>query len=86
MNYKNLKANYLANKELKKHYKDLYETAVNELHFEKMSVDYLIGVLEEVETVSKLKLNQALITKIVENAKERHYLDKLIHTDLIFKK
>ena len=84
MNYKTLKKQYKANKELLEHYKEMYCTAVKELRFEKMQVDYLLGVLNEIEELASQKLNPKLIEQIVTNAKERQNLDKLIHNSLIF--
>jgi hypothetical protein len=84
MNYKTLKKQYKANKELLKHYKEMYCTTVKELRFEKMQVDYLLGVLNEIEELASQKLNPKLIEQIVTNAKERQTLDKLINSSLIF--
>jgi hypothetical protein len=84
MNYKNLKASYKAKNDLYKHYKDLFETSLIELKFEKLQADYLMNILDEVLELNNKKVNPKLIKQVIENAKERHYLDKLIHADLIF--
>jgi hypothetical protein len=56
------------------------DTAVSELHFTNMQVAYLLGVLDELETFcGELEL------AVIKNAKERHYLDKLIHAKIMFK-
>jgi hypothetical protein len=85
MNYKTLKAQYKANKELLKHYKEMSSAGISELHFEKLQNDYLLSVLSKVEELANKNVNPELIKQVIENAKQRHYLDKLIHADLIFK-
>ena len=86
MKYKTLKANYLANKELKIHYQELFETAMKELDLEKLSVEFLLGVLCESETLAEKGIKSKIIKAVIQNAKERHYLDKMINQSLIFKK
>lgn len=66
------------------HYKTLFEAAVSELEFEKMKVSYLYQVLDEVHVLTQKE--DVLIAAIIENAKNRHNLDKLIHTRVLFGK
>lgn len=59
--------------------KDLQESAVRELRFANLQVESLLGVLGELES-----LTGSLETAIIQNARQRHHLDKLIHAKLIF--
>ena len=88
MNYKQLKqklkdniAQKKANRELYEHYSELLAVGIGELKFKNMKVDYLLGVLDEIQTMTDDKL----VKVIIRNAKERNNLDTLIHSRLIFK-
>jgi len=89
MNYKELKrqlqnktAQSRANKELYIHYRELSDAAVGELRFKNMKVEYLLGVLDEIESFT----NEILVKSVIKNAKERNNLDTLIHAKLLFYK
>lgn len=56
------------------------DTTISELQFALLQIEYLLSVLNEIESIS-----DTLQKKIIDNAKERHYLDKLIHAKLLFK-
>ena len=55
-------------------YNDLYKSAVNELKFKNLCVDYLMSVLNEVH-----ELGDEMTKAVIENAKNRHELNKIIH-------
>lgn len=55
-------------------------SASKELQFYRLQVECLLGVLNEIYTFTG-----PLEQKVIENAKERHELDKIIHAKLIFK-
>ena len=59
---------------------DMYFTAVKELQFANMQVEYLLSVLDEIESFSG-----TLESAVIANAREKHYLDKNIHAKLLFK-
>jgi SOS response regulatory protein OraA/RecX len=65
-------------------YQQLNESGVRELQFEKLQNHFLVSVLSEVEELAKKKVNHNLIKQVIENAKQRHFIDKMIHADLIF--
>lgn len=58
----------------------LLDSATKELQFANLQIQYLVSVLDELETITG-----TLEKAIIKNAKERHYIDKLIHAKLIFK-
>ena len=58
---------------------DLLKAGVKELRFAHLQRDYLLSVLCELETFTG-KLER----KVIKNAIERHNLDKIIHSKIIF--
>lgn len=62
--------------------KELLESAINELRFSNLQIEYLKSVINEIETIT----DDVLIKSVIKNTKERHNLDKLIHANLLFKK
>lgn len=62
-------------------YKELFEAGVNELHFEKIRAEYLLSIMNEIESFT----DDPLVKTAIKNAKERHRLDFLIHARIIFK-
>ena len=58
----------------------LLSVYIKELQFANLLTKHLLSVLDELEVVADDKL----VLKIIKNAKERHYLDKLINVKLIF--
>lgn len=60
--------------------KELLKTAIKELQFEKLQVYALRNALEEIETFT----DDTLAISVIQNTLERHEIDKLIHTKLIF--
>jgi len=88
MNYKQLKqklkdniAQKKANRALYEHYKELFAVSTKELGFKNMKVDYLLGVLYEIQAMT----DDVLVKGITDNAIERNNLDTLIHSRLIQK-
>jgi hypothetical protein len=84
-NFKKLKTELKSKTELYTHYKELYYTSLGELKFEKAQVDFLVNSLREIEKLAEQKVNPILISKVINNSLEKHYYNKLIHTDLLFK-
>jgi len=66
-------------KELLKHYKELFTTSCNELQFARLQVEHLYSVLDEL-----LVFVNGLEKDVIENALQKHQLDKLIHAKLLF--
>ena len=66
--------------EMHAHYKELFETSISELKFEKLNVAYLLSILEEIESFT----NDAIVELVIDNARQRHDLDKVIHARNIF--
>ena len=71
------------------YYKQKYEeaigfndSAINELQFEKLQVDALYNVIDEIQTMT----TDPLTKKVCEMAKDRHQTDKLIHARNLFNK
>ena len=62
------------------HYNSLFTTSVKELKFANMQRDYLLSILDEIESMTTDKLVKWIIT----NTRERDNLDRMIHTRQIF--
>lgn len=60
-------------------YKELSEAGSKELQFANMQIEYLVSVLNELDTFCG-----TLEKAVIKNALERHYLDKNIHAKLLF--
>ena len=69
-------------KELTEYYKSLFEAGVSELKAEKLNVDYLLSVLDEIQEIS----SEGIVKSVIENAINRHNLDKAIHAKKLFNK
>ena len=69
-----------ANRDLYEHYKELFETSFKELKFANMQVQYLNSVLEEIESFT----DDEMVKAVIENSRNRHMLDKIIHAKKIF--
>ena len=82
MNKKDLQSAYNAKKEMAEHYRDLFNTAIEQVRFLNLQVDYLKSLLNEVKTIA----DDNLVSKIIENGLERSNLDKLCQTRVIFGK
>lgn len=67
------------NKEMRIHYQELFETSISELHFANLQIEHLYSVLDELITFTG-----TLEKAVIENAINRHELDKLIHAKLLF--
>ena len=80
--YKECKAQKEANLELYKYYKELSDIGIGELKFERMNVEHLVSVLEEIKTFTKDELVKAVIEKEL----NRYNLDKIIHAKTLFNK
>ena len=68
-------------KQEQKQEQELFEASIGELRYEKMNVSYLLSVLDELYTIG-----DTLTQAVIENAKERHNLDKIIHAKILFNK
>lgn len=79
---KNYKRMYEEQKQKNQHYEELCNSAVGELRFELLQVEALKNVLDEITVIS----TDQLAKKIVDMAKERHEVDKMIHTRNLFSK
>ena len=77
---KNKEAARKAARGMADHYKELSEVSLGELRHEKMNVEYLLSVLDEIHAMTDDELTKA----VIENAKNRHNLDKIIHARDIF--
>ena len=84
-NFKKLKTKLKTKTELYNHYSDLYHASLGEFRFEKTQTDFLVNSLKEIEQLANQKVNPILISKVINNSLEKHYYNKLIHTDLLFK-
>jgi len=62
------------------HYIDLFKAGVEELRFYRMSNDYLLNTLQEIESVDGL-----FASKIARLCIDRHFLDLNIHNSMIGK-
>lgn len=58
----------------------LIDTAVDELQFANLQIAALYASLDEIASMT----NDNLTRWVAEQAKERHQLDKLIHTRIMF--
>lgn len=67
-------------KELYETYKDLYETACEELRFANTRCEILRDSLSKIDLFTK----DNLVKWLIENIKKRDDLDKLIHSRLLF--
>lgn len=67
-------------KGLYEHYKELYTISSNELRFERLQTKSLYSVLDEL-----LLFVNGLEKEVIENALQRHKLDKVIHAKLLFR-
>lgn len=68
----------------KKQYEDsnaLLNALVWDIQFANMSIEFLYNALDEIVSMT----NDPLAKKVAEMAKERHNVDKIIHTRTIFK-
>lgn len=78
MNYKKLK------KQLKNQ-TELYEACLSEFKFEKLQNDLHQSNLNELKVLIENKVSFRLILKVIENFEEKMFLEKLIHSQTIFK-
>lgn len=80
--YKKYKRMHRVQSEMREHFESLFNTGVWELKFRLLQIDHLYNALDEVETMT----NDPLAKWVIKNAKERHQLDKLIHSRKLFTK
>lgn len=73
------RANSRTHKERAEHYKELCDAAVGELNFEKCQIEELLNVLTDIEL-----MGDPLIAMVCKNAKEKHHINKLVHTRKLF--
>ena len=73
------RANAKAHKERAEHYKEMTDTAIGELHFEKCQGEDLLNVLTAIEN-----MGDPLIAMVCKNAKEKHHINKLVHARKLF--
>ena len=79
-NKAHIHARLKASNAMRDHYKELFETSVSELKFKNMEIDFLYTALDEIASMT----NDNLTRMVAENMKQRHQLDKLIHTRTLF--
>jgi len=77
----NLECAMKAKQEIVEHYEDLFHAWVWELRFERLQNEILLDLLDEIHIIS----DNVLIKALIENAKNRHQLDKMIHAKMLFK-
>jgi hypothetical protein len=65
---------------MKTNYEDLFHAGVKELQFANMQAEYLLSVLNELDSFTG-----TLEKAVIKNARERFELDKAIHAKLLFK-
>jgi len=58
---------YLFARDMYAHYKELYETAVNELKFKSMNVQHLLSLLNECAVLLENKRPYEIISTVIEN-------------------
>ena len=78
--YKKYKRMYKVQSEMREHYESLFQVWVGELRFRLLQIEHLLSVLNEVEVMT----NDPLEKWVIKNWKERHHLDKLIHSRKLF--
>ena len=60
--------------------KQLVDSAINELKFANMEIEYLLSVIYEIDAIS----DDILVKSVIKNSIDRHYLDKSIHSRSLF--
>lgn len=76
---------YFYHKEMHTHYKQLFETSINEIKFWWLQKQHLEWILDEVDVLLEKWCKNTLIQKVIELWKKRAMLDVSIHYDLINK-
>ena len=76
--YRKLRQDCYMHKEMHKHYKKLYQVAVEELKYQKTRNEMLWASLSEIENTVE-KISPKLIKQIIKNAKERDIISLSIH-------
>ena len=66
---------YLASREMREHYKELFEVASNEHTFANLQIELMLSVLEEIKEVT----DEEVVKMIIDNALERRDIDIAIH-------
>ena len=77
----NKEAARLAARDMADHYEELFTTAVSELKFKNMKVDFLLSLIYEIEELT----DDNILKKVIENGLERQALDTIIHNKLLIK-
>ena len=80
---KSYKTKFKKQRQITKEYKELFETAVNELRNKNMQVEFLLNSIDEVQTLVKKDVHNNIIDQVIENTKQRHFLDIIINNNLI---
>ena len=70
-----------SNKALAEINKELLDTSIDELKFQELQIESLLNIIDEIHTVSQ----DEIVLAIIENAKNRFWLDKIIHTKISLK-
>lgn len=65
--------------DMRDHYKEMTDTAVGEIQFERCQVDELLDVLTAIED-----MGDPVISMVCKNAKDKHYTNRLVHTRKLF--
>lgn len=61
-------------------FEEMYESAVWELQAANLYIKHLLSIIDEIQELNK----DMLIDKLIENWLERHHLDKLCHSRVLF--
>lgn len=64
---------------MREHYKEMADTAVGELHFNNVQIAELLDALTAIED-----MGDPLISMVCKNAKEKHHINKLVHSRKLF--
>jgi len=81
--YKKLKIKYKVQRDMREHYQELFTTSISELKSKNMQVEFLKNLINEIETLNNNNMSKNLIKGVIRNGLERHYLDIMIHNQLI---
>ena len=79
---KKLKSKILYEREMKTHYKELFNVSVKELKFSNLRITHYKSIIEEIEILLSKWCKNNLIIKVIELWKTRDVLDISIHHDL----
>ena len=64
------------------HYKELFESSVSELKFANLRIDNYKNIIREIELLINSWVDKKLISKVIENFRQRDVLDISINYDI----